>query len=220
MRRKEDIDMSTRPSRLVFSLTTLLVISALVFLAGITAERSVSATGSGHATGSSGGESEEAIRRESGEAREPAAQSTESHIEGESEGSSAASTGGQGGETGGEPVSAVEGAHVEESTESTESAVLGINPESNLAVAVVVALTLLLAAAVWLRPTPVMLGAVAVFAVAFAVLDAREIVHQAREARLSLAALASLLALLHVAIAALAVGAARKSARQRPAAAN
>jgi hypothetical protein len=89
----------------------------------------------------------------------------------------------------------------------------GIDPEANATVAAALIATILLAAAVWLWPTPVVLGIVAVFAAIFVSLDVREVLHQWSESRGGLAALASLLALLHLAVAAIALAVAKESGR-------
>src|SRR5204863_10063408 len=60
-----------------------------------------------------------------------------------------------------------------------------------------------LAVAAWLRPRVIpLLALVAVAMLAFAVLDVREIVHQADESNTGLAVLAAVIALLHLAAAA------------------
>ena len=83
-----------------------------------------------------------------------------------------------------------------EPTENEET-ILGIDPESILAIAAGV-LSLLLAFLVWTRPAwrwPVVITAVVMFA--FLLLDIREIAHQVDESRTSVAIAATVVALLH-----------------------
>lgn len=70
--------------------------------------------------------------------------------------------------------------------------------ESPAAIAGAVVLSLLVAAAVWWRPRRELFLAAAVFCLAAAAFDVREVVHQAGEERAGLAALAVLVALLHL----------------------
>ena len=82
--------------------------------------------------------------------------------------------------------------------------ILGINPESNGAVAAAVVLSLLLALAVWIWGTSAILVGTIAFGLAFAAFDVREAFHQADESRGGLVALALLIAVLHVGVALLA----------------
>ena len=94
-----------------------------------------------------------------------------------------------------------EEAHAEEVTEAgeEEESLLGINTESTGLIVLAVASSLLLAAAVWLRPkVGWLLGLVARAMVAFAALDVREAIHQADESESALAVLAVIVALLHL----------------------
>jgi hypothetical protein len=88
------------------------------------------------------------------------------------------------------------GAHTEENRD-----ILGIDPESTGAVTAAVALSLLLALAVWLRGTSLILGVAVAFGLLFAALDIREPFHQGDESRDGLVALALLIAALHVGVA-------------------
>jgi hypothetical protein len=118
-------------------------------------------------------------------------------------------TEGSGGETGAEPAQHTEAA-------SQSETLLGINPESTALVVVGVAVSLLLAAAVWLSGARPVLLAALIFGVAFAALDIREAVHQAKESRAGLLAVAIVLAVMHAAIAAVAALALGR-AEERPA---
>jgi hypothetical protein len=81
--------------------------------------------------------------------------------------------------------------------ESAES-LLGVNPESTVAVLGAVAASLLLAAAAWWRPTRPVLVVGGLFCLAAAALDVRELVHQLDENRNGVAALAGLVTVLHL----------------------
>ncbi len=85
--------------------------------------------------------------------------------------------------------------------ESSEK-LLGVNPESTGLLAVAVAVSLLLAAAVWWqRGSKLVLAVVAAAMAAFCALDIREVVHQVSESRTGLAVLAGVVAALHGAAA-------------------
>jgi hypothetical protein len=118
-------------------------------------------------------------------------------------------------ETGSEGAGAQGGdaAHAESGGGSED--LLGINPESTGLVIVAIACTVLLAAAVWFRPIPVVLLAVVAFGLVFAALDVRELVHQVNESRAGIAVVAAVLTVLHLAIAGTAVALLR--AEPRPA---
>jgi hypothetical protein len=86
-----------------------------------------------------------------------------------------------------------------------EDEVLGIDAESTPLVVVAVVGSLGLAAAAWMRPDVELLVAlIAAAMVAFAVLDIREVAHQADESNGGLAVLAGAVAALHLGAAALA----------------
>ncbi len=115
-------------------------------------------------------------------------------------------TGETGGETGSETTP-----HTETempTTPHTETAhtererVLGVPVDSPAAVTGAIALSLLLALAIWRRPTRRVLLATAAFAAAATILDLAEIPHQIDHSRGGLAALAALIAVLHLAAAA------------------
>jgi len=75
---------------------------------------------------------------------------------------------------------------------------------------VVVAITVILAAAVWARRERWLLLVVGLFGLAAAVLDLRELVHQVDVGKASLIALASVLAAVHLGVSGLAAAAARR----------
>ena len=135
------------------------------------------------------------------------------------------------GETHVEPASAVEGeagheeggesgeaAHVQESAgahadESSGETLLGIDYEAVPFVVLAAALSLALAAAVWLRPeSRALLVLVAMAMIAFAVFDVREVIHQLDEDKGGLALLAGVVAALPLGVAAVALAMARRPA--------
>lgn len=79
---------------------------------------------------------------------------------------------------------------------------LGINPESTGLVAAALALSVLLALAVWLSGSAPLLLAVIAVALVFDAFDVRELIHQAGESRPGLASIAAVVALLHLGVAA------------------
>jgi hypothetical protein len=96
----------------------------------------------------------------------------------------------------------------------TESTVLGVNTESNAAVATVLAISVLLAALVVLVEARAVVAAVAVFALAFTVFDIAEVVHQIDVSESGLAVLAVVVALAHLGAGGLAAALTRPAARQ------
>ena len=112
-----------------------------------------------------------------------------------------------GGETGSEGSAAkpAEQTHAEAATR-----ILGVNTESTALSVVAVIASLLLAAAVSLRPARVVLAAVGAFGLVFAAGDGRELVHQIDDSNSGLAAVAALLLLLHLLVAALAAAGLRQ----------
>ncbi len=91
----------------------------------------------------------------------------------------------------------------------SEETLLGIETESPLAVGAGVLLSVVLAALAFKSTNRVVLSVVGLFALAFAVLDSRELLHQLDESRAGLAALAGLIALLHLGAAVVAAREAR-----------
>ena len=78
---------------------------------------------------------------------------------------------------------------------------MGENVESTAMVVLAVAVSVVLAAAVWWRRDRWLLWVVAVFALVFAVFDVAELVHQIHERRTGIAVIAAAVALLHLAAA-------------------
>jgi hypothetical protein len=118
-------------------------------------------------------------------------------------------------ETGAERRSETHGAARRESPaqlarERGSERVFGIDTESSSLVASAVAVSLVLAIALWLRAGVLVPLGIVGFAVAAAVFDVREVFHQIDESRTNLAVIAALVALLHTAAAACAVALARR----------
>jgi hypothetical protein len=95
-------------------------------------------------------------------------------------------------------------------TESSGETIFGINPDAPWLVAVVVAITVLLAAAIWVRDERWLLFVVVLFGLAAAVFDVRELFHQVDEGRASLIALAAVLAVVHLGVSGLAAATVRR----------
>jgi hypothetical protein len=117
-------------------------------------------------------------------------------------------------------VEASEGGHAEEDAEAAHSEaaesgegerLLGVDAESTLLVvlAVLAGLALSVASASELRRRPWFLATVAIVALAWAVLDVRELVHQLDESNGGIATVAAVVAALHFAAAAVAGAAER-----------
>jgi hypothetical protein len=184
-----------RTDRLRMAAASLLVLATIVLVIGITAERSVagepSPAGSTETGGVTGSEPSEDASEEG----------VAGHDEGEAvEGGDEAGSG----EVIGEPESEGEEAHADEATElhnEGNETMFGIDPESTGAIAAAVIISLLLAAALWFWRTPTALIVAVVFALLFAVLDLREVMHQLSEARGGLAAIAVVAAVLHIGVA-------------------
>jgi hypothetical protein len=180
--------MSMPSSALRIGLVALLVISALAFPLAIAAERAaVAGEQRVEAPTASGGEADES-RSENGEAGHPEAHGENAPgagVTGESRGESAA-------------------IHAEAGGEET---LFGIDPEADMTVVAAVILSLLLAIAIWARPSAALLGAVVVFALLFSALDVREVQHQAAESRGGLLAAALFITLLHLVIVVVAIAA-------------
>jgi hypothetical protein len=98
--------------------------------------------------------------------------------------------------------------------EVSSERLLGIDPESTALVVVAALASIALAVAVVRTRSAAVLWIALAFGLAFAVLDVRELVHQADESRTGLVVLAGAVAVLHLAVAALA---AAGLARRRPA---
>jgi hypothetical protein len=136
--------------------------------------------------------------------------SDESHDKSAAAVESSEAAGGEASETG-------EEAHSEEvagrAEEGGEESVLGVDLDGTPFVVLGAVASLGLALAVWLHPEwRLLLGLVAAAMVAFAVLDAREVVHQVDEDNGGLAVLAGVVAVLHLAAAAVAFSIGRSAA--------
>jgi Flp pilus assembly protein TadB len=169
------------------SLAVLLVVSAAAFAIGVTLERSDGGESDQYesitptvVTGEQAETSEQHTEDESGESGEPSAS-------GESAEQRAAETG------------ATTDAH----DESSEN-LFGINPEAIWLVVLAVAISVLLALAVWETTSIVVLVAVVAFGIVFAAFDVREAFHQADESNSGLVVVAVIVAILHLGVAALA----------------
>ncbi len=167
-------------------LIALLIASAALFAVGVAIERS---------------QPTHSAAREATETRTDApTPATETHAE----------DGATSGETSGEATTGK--ASQPAVKEVTGERVFGINPESiGLVIAAALA-SLLLALALWRLPTsPPLLAFVALVALAFAIFDIREAVHQVSESRTSLTVVASIVAALHLATTGLALALARRA---------
>jgi hypothetical protein len=171
--------------RLRAVLAILLLVGAALFLVGVAVERA-------------------AIANESSSAAHPSSTESPHHVEG----SGAEGTGTEGsGTEAGQPATPAPESHNNE-------AILGINVESwPLAIAAAI-VSIGIALAAWRGRQRAILFAVAVFALAFTVLDIREVIHQSSEGRTGIVILASLIALVHLAAAALAAAVATRTAPQ------
>jgi hypothetical protein len=187
----------TRPEALRRLAALVLLLATVVFVLGTRAERSLA------------GETAEVRSPERAavtEAVESAEEGSTGHKEGEAAEAStnAAAVAGVAETEGEDEEGHTDEAAVphDEANEASET-ILGINPESTGAIAAAVAVSLVLAAAVWFWGTPIVLLATAAFALLFAALDLRELAHQLSEARSGLATIALLAAVLHVGVAVL-----------------
>ena len=94
--------------------------------------------------------------------------------------------------------------------------VLGINPEAPGLVVAAIMLSILLAVAIALRPTSLVLAIAGAFGLIFAFVDTLEILHQMQERRPSIAAIAAIAALFHLAIPVLAIVLMRRPPARQP----
>jgi hypothetical protein len=109
-----------------------------------------------------------------------------------------------GGETGAESAGESSKPSADHHTGEAGSRILGVDTESvGLSVAAFAA-SLLLAGAIWLLPSTLVLFTIVGFGLVFAAGDGRELVHQLDESNNGLAAVAALLVAVHLAICALA----------------
>jgi hypothetical protein len=102
-------------------------------------------------------------------------------------------------------------------SEAGNERVFGIDIESPALVVVAVAVSLLLAAALWLTGGVLAPLALAGFALVAAIFDVREVFHQIDESRTNLIVIAAIVAALHAAVASGAAVLARRTARGGPA---
>ena len=179
--------MHRTPARLVTA--SLLLASAAAFTAGVAAERATA-----------GGESHPAERHAaatatpSGHALPVPATATSAVA--------LAPTPAKGGDgDNGEPTASGE-TGAEHAAESQSEKLFGINPEATGLLVIAIALSLLLAALILTLGSPLVPAGIAAVALAFTVLDVREVTHQLTESRSGLAALAATVALLHLLAAA------------------
>lgn len=153
----------------------MLLVGAALFIAGVVVERA-------------------AIANETNSTANPTSTESPHHDEGsgtEGSGTEASPTGAR------QPVAPAAESHNAE-------AILGINVESwPLAIAAAI-VSIGLAFAAWRGRQRAILVAVAVFALAFTVLDIRELIHQSNEGRTGIVILAGLIAVVHLAAGALA----------------
>lgn len=159
----------------------LLITAAALFVIGVSAEGNEDTH-----TDEPTSEAAETNQRE--EATEAAGEAAEAHAENEA----------------GKQSEAREQQEAAEEGEKDEQVVLGLDPESPLLVGAAVVVSILLAGLTLARRDRRLLLTVAVFAGAFAVLDAAEMVHQLDEDNTGLAVLATVIAVLHAGAALLA----------------
>ncbi len=181
----------TRPARdrWVTLFVTLLLAAAAAFVIGVAVERDQGHAESAHSQSPVPSAGEAGNHSEAGEGG--------SHSEA--------------GEHGSEPTENGEASRTGE--HDSDESVLGIDPESNAAVTTAVLISVLLAAVVWRWPVLPTLLAGAVFCLAAAAFDIREVAHQTAEGRTGVAVLAALVAALHVAAAASAAAASAQRSR-------
>jgi hypothetical protein len=178
----------TRPARgrWVTLFVALLLAAAAAFVIGVAVERDQGHAESAHSQSPVPSAGEVGNHSEAGEAG--------SHSEAGEQGSEPTENG-EASKTGGT------GEH------GSDESVLGIDPESNAAVTTAVLISVLLAVVVWRWPVLPTLLAGAVFCLAAAAFDIREVAHQTAEGRTGVAVLAALVAALHLAAAASAAAA-------------
>jgi hypothetical protein len=178
----------TRPARDRWAtlFVALLLAAAAAFVIGVAVERDQGHAESAHSQSPVPSAGEAGNHSEAGEAG--------SHSEAGEQGSEPTGNG-EASKTGGT------------SEHGSDESVLGIDPESNAAVTTAVLISVLLAAAVWRWPVLPTLLAGAVFCLAAAAFDIREVAHQTAEGRTGVAVLAALVAALHLAAAASAAAA-------------
>jgi cobalamin biosynthesis Mg chelatase CobN len=168
-------------------LAILLVVSAAAFAIGVILERS------------SGGESDQQTSNTPTVVTGEQAETSEEHTEGESGESGEPSASGESAEQ----LAAETGTTSDAHNESSER-LFGVNPEATWLVVLAVALSALLALAVWKTTSIVVLVAVVAFGLVFAAFDVREAIHQSDESNSGLVVVAVIVAILHLSVAAVA----------------
>jgi hypothetical protein len=186
--------MHRTPARLVTA--SLLLASAAAFTAGVAAERATA-----------GSESHAAERHATATAT-PSAHALPVPATATSAVALAPTPAKGGDGDNGEPAASGEtgAAHA---AESQSEKLFGINPEATGLLVIALALSVLLAVLILSLSSPLVPAGIAAAALAFTVLDVREVTHQLTESRSGLAALAATVALLHLLTAASALLVAR-----------
>jgi cobalamin biosynthesis Mg chelatase CobN len=168
-------------------LAVLLVVSAAAFAIGVIFERS-----NGSETDQHESSTPTVVSGEQ-------AETSEQHTEGEGEEGSESSESGESAEQLAAETEAAGDVH----NESSEK-LFGVNPEATWLVILAVALTVLLALAIWKTTSTAVLVAVVVFGIIFAAFDVREAIHQSDESNSGLVVVAVIVAILHLGVAVLA----------------
>jgi 4-hydroxybenzoate polyprenyltransferase len=168
--------MTRERGRLRATLVLLLLVSAALFAVGATVER---------------------------HQHTEAARTAASETSGTTEGSSP-STETHPSESGGETQPSETHPASGETASTSSEKLFGINPEATWLVVLGVAVSALLALAVWFADKRSLLILVGVFGLLLAALDIRELVHQIHESRASLVVVSAVLAMLHLAVAGIA----------------
>jgi hypothetical protein len=105
----------------------------------------------------------------------------------------------------------------EQRSEESSERIVGVNPDAPPLVIAAVAVSVLLAAALWFRrAAPALLGVIFVVGLGAAVFDVREAAHQADHSRPGIMAIAIVVALLHLAASGCAAALALGSRREFP----
>ena len=192
--------MHRTPVRLVTA--SLLLASAAAFGAGVAAERTTVSSESQLAGPHADGRAIPATNAAASPARagdgDAVASSAEATPGSDEHSRQGTATTGEAATAGAEPAVGDGADGGPQATESQPEELFGINPEATGLVGIAVALSLLLAALILTLGSPLVPVAITVVALAFTVLDVREVTHQLTESRPGLAALAATIALLHL----------------------
>jgi hypothetical protein len=162
--------------RWVTLFVALLLAAAAAFVIGVALERDHAHAETAHSQSSITSAGEEGTHSEAGEEGREATENSETSTTGE-----------------------------RDSGEVGDESLLGVDPESTAAVATAVLISLLIAGVVWRWPVVPTLLAGALFCLAAAAFDVREVAHQTAEGRTAVAAVALVVAVLHLAAAACAM---------------